>query len=136
VNRDELNQIGLVKEGTFMATQKLSVALKRVYDEPSTTDGTRVLVERLWPRGISKQRAHIDVWLKDIAPGTELRKWFNHDPQKFQEFRRRYETELQSEVAQDALTRLREIAKHGQLTLVFAAHDIDHSNAVILQDLL
>ena len=119
-----------------MTTQKLSVALKRAYDEPAVSDGTRVLIERLWPRGISKERAHIDIWLKDVAPSTELRKWFNHDPQKFQEFRRRYETELTSEVAQEALAKLREIAKQGQLTLVFAAHDIDHSNAVILQDLL
>jgi uncharacterized protein YeaO (DUF488 family) len=119
-----------------MATQKLLVALKRVYDEPSTTDGTRVLVERLWPRGIPKQRANIDVWLKDVAPSTELRKWFNHDPQKFQEFRRRYETELKSEAAQVALIKLREIAQHGQLTLIFATRDTAHSNAVILRDLL
>jgi uncharacterized protein YeaO (DUF488 family) len=119
-----------------MTTQKLSVALKRAYDEPAVSDGTRVLVERLWPRGISKERAHIDIWLKDVAPGTELRKWFNHDPQKFQEFRRRYETELTSEVAQEALAKLREIAKQGQLTLIFAARDTGHSNAVILQDLL
>ncbi len=119
-----------------MATQKLSVALKRAYDEPSASDGTRVLVERLWPRGISKERAHIDLWLKDVAPSTELRKWFNHDPQKFQEFRRRYETELTSEAAQAALAKLREIAKQGQLTLILASRDTDHSNAAILQDLL
>ncbi len=119
-----------------MTTRKLSVVLKRAYDEPATSDGTRVLVERLWPRGISRERAHIDLWLKDVAPSTELRKWFNHDPQKFPEFRRRYETELKSEAAQEALTKLREIAKQGQLTLVFAARDADHSNAVILQDLL
>jgi len=119
-----------------VTSQKLSVALKRAYDEPSTSDGIRVLVERLWPRGISKEQAHIDLWLKDVAPSTELRKWFNHDPQKFPEFRRRYEKELKSEAAQEALTRLREIAKQGQLTLIFAARDIEHSNAAILQDLL
>jgi uncharacterized protein YeaO (DUF488 family) len=119
-----------------MTSQKLSVALKRVYDEPAVSDGTRVLVERLWPRGISKERAHIDIWLKDVAPSTELRKWYNHDPQKFQEFRRRYETELQSEAAHKALAKLREIAKQGQLTLVFAARETEYSNAVILQDLL
>ena len=119
-----------------MTTQKLSVALKRAYDEPATSDGTRVLVERLWPRGISRERAHIDLWLKDVAPSTELRKWFNHDPQKFPEFHRRYETELKSEAAQEALTKLREIAKQGHLTLVFAAHDANHSNAVVLKDLL
>ncbi len=119
-----------------MTTQKLSVALKRAYDEPSASDGTRVLVERLWPRGISRERAHIDIWLKDVAPSTELRKWFNHDAQKFQEFRRRYEIELKSEVAQEALTKLREIAKQGQLTLIFAARDLSLSNAIFLQDLL
>ena len=119
-----------------MTAQKLSVSLKRAYDEPAVSDGTRVLVERLWPRGISKEHAHIDFWLKDIAPSTELRKWYNHDPQKFEEFRRRYEIELQSETAQKALTKLREIAKQGQLTLIFAARDTEHSNAVILRDLL
>jgi uncharacterized protein YeaO (DUF488 family) len=119
-----------------MTKQPLSVALKRAYDEPAASDGTRVLVERLWPRGISKERAHIDLWLKDVAPSTELRKWFQHDPQKFPEFRRRYEAELKSEAAQEALAKLREIAKQGQLTLVFAAHDADYSNAVVLHDLL
>jgi uncharacterized protein YeaO (DUF488 family) len=118
-----------------MTTQKASVALKRAYEEPAASDGTRVLVERLWPRGISKERAHIDLWLKDVAPSTELRQWFHHDPQKFSEFRRRYEAELQSEAAQAALTQLREIAKQGQLTLVFAAHDAAYSNAVVLHDL-
>ena len=119
-----------------MAKQKMLVALKRVYDETAASEGTRVLVERLWPRGISKERAHIDLWLKDVAPSTELRKWFNHDPQKFQEFRRRYETELKSEAAQEALTKLHSIAQQGQLTLVFATRDVAHSNAVVLQDLL
>jgi uncharacterized protein YeaO (DUF488 family) len=124
------------KEAQFMTKQQLSVALKRAYDEPAASDGTRVLVERLWPRGISKERAHIDLWLKDVAPSTELRKWFHHDPQKFPEFRRRYEAELKSEAAQEALTKLRDIAKQGQLTLVFAAHDAAYSNAVVLHDLL
>ncbi len=119
-----------------MANQQLSVALKRAYDKPAASDGTRVLVERLWPRGLSKERAHIDLWLKDVAPSTELRQWFHHDPQKFPEFRRRYETELKSGTAQEALTKLRDIAKQGQLTLVFAAHDVAYSNAVILHDLL
>jgi uncharacterized protein YeaO (DUF488 family) len=124
------------KEAKFMTKQTVSVALKRVYDEPAASDGTRVLVERLWPRGISKERAHIDLWLKEVAPSTELRKWFNHDPQKFQEFRRRYEAELKAEAAQKAMTKLFEIAKQGQLTLVFAAHDPEYSNAVVLQDML
>ena len=119
-----------------MTKQTLSVVLKRAYDEPAASDGTRVLVERLWPRGISKARAHIDLWLKNVAPSTELRKWFNHDPQKFPEFRRLYEAELKSEAAQEALAKLREIAKQGRLTLVFAAHDADYSNATVLHDLL
>ncbi|HKF36879.1 MAG TPA: DUF488 domain-containing protein [Ktedonobacteraceae bacterium] len=119
-----------------MAKQQVAVALKRVYDEPAASDGKRVLVERLWPRGISKERAHIDLWLKEIAPSTGLRQWFGHDPQKFPEFRRRYEAELQSEAAQEALAKVRDIAKQGQLTLVFAAHDAAHSNAVVLRDLL
>ena len=119
-----------------MTAQKLLVALKRAYDEPEASDGTRVLVERLWPRGISKERAHIDLWLKQIAPSTELRKWYNHDVQKFQEFRRRYESELQSESAQKTLAQLREIAKQGQLTLILAARDVEHSSAAILRELL
>jgi len=119
-----------------MTSQKLSVALKRAYDEPVASDGTRVLVERLWPRGISKERAHIDLWLKQIAPSTELRKWYNHDVQKFQEFRHRYEAELQSDAAQKALTKLREIAEQGQLTLILAARDVEHSSAAILRELL
>ena len=76
-----------------MTPQGVMVALKRVYDEPEPGDGTRVLVERLWPRGLSKERAHVDVWLKEIAPSRELRTWFGHDPVKFTAFRRRYETE-------------------------------------------
>ena len=119
-----------------MAQQTLAIALKRAYEEPAESDGTRVLVERLWPRGISKERAHIDLWLKDVAPSAELRTWFHHDPQKFPEFRRRYKAELKSEAAQEVLTKLREIAKQGQLTLVFAARDAEHSNAVVLKDLL
>ena len=119
-----------------MTKQQLSVALKRAYDEPAASDGTRVLVERLWPRGLSKERAHIDLWLKDVAPSTELRQWFHHDPQKFPEFHHRYEAELKSEGAQEALAKLCEIAQQGQLTLVFAAHDAAYSNARVLYDLL
>ncbi len=119
-----------------MTQQGLIVARKRVYDELETGDGTHVLVERLWPRGFSKERAHVDLWLKEIAPSRELRIWFGHDPEKFTEFRRRYETELASETGQAALARLRELAKQGPVTLVFAAHDTQHYNAVVLCDLL
>jgi uncharacterized protein YeaO (DUF488 family) len=119
-----------------MAKQQISIALKRVYDEPDPGDGTRVLVERLWPRGLSKERAHVDVWLKEIAPSRELRIWYGHDPEKFAEFRRRYEIELASQTGQEAVGRLLDLVKQGQVTLVFAAHDTEHSNAVVLRDLL
>ena len=119
-----------------MAKRSLTIALKRVYDEPSSSDGTRVLVDRLWPRGLSKERAHVDLWLKEVAPSSELRKWFNHDPEKFAEFRRRYEAELKSEAAQEGLAKLHDLAKQAPLTLVFAARDTEHSNAVVLRDVL
>jgi len=119
-----------------MAKQHVKIALKRVYDEPESGDGTRVLVERLWPRGLSKERAHVDVWLKEIAPSRELRTWYGHDPEKFAEFRRRYEIELASQTGQTALARLRDLVKQGSVTLVFAAHDTEHTNAVVLCDLL
>jgi uncharacterized protein YeaO (DUF488 family) len=96
----------------------------------------RVLVERLWPRGLSKARAHIDLWLKDVAPSTELRKWYGHEPARFAEFRRRYETELSVEPARSALTKLRELVEREHVTLVFAAHDPKLSNAAVLRDLL
>lgn len=119
-----------------MAKQAITLALKRVYDAPEPGDGTRVLVERLWPRGLSKERAHVDLWLKEVAPSHELRTWFGHDPQKFAEFRRRYQAELASETGQKALATLRELAQREPVTLVFAAHDTEHNNAVVLRDLL
>ena len=119
-----------------MTEQQIIVALKRVYDEPAESDGRRVLVERLWPRGLSKERAHIDLWLKEVAPSHELRTWFGHDPEKWGEFRRRYEAELASGEAHRALSTLRNLARQGPLTLVFAAHDIQHTNAVVLRELL
>jgi uncharacterized protein YeaO (DUF488 family) len=119
-----------------MSKQKFTIALKRVYDEPEASDGTRILVDRLWPHGLSKERAHIDLWLKEIAPSNELRKWFHHDPEEFAEFRQRYESELQSESGQEALAKLRELAKQGPITLLFAAHDTEHNNALVLRDVL
>lgn len=119
-----------------MSKQHLSVRVKRVYDEPAADDGTRVLVDRLWPRGISKERAHIDLWLKEVAPSRELRSWFGHDPEKFAEFRRRYEAELASGEAQQALNKLRELVRQGPVTLIFAARDAEHANARVLEDLL
>lgn len=119
-----------------MTEQQANVALKRVYDEPAASDGRRVLVERLWPRGLSKARACIDLWLKEIAPSPELRTWFGHDPEKWDEFRHRYEVELASGEAQKALCTLRDLAGQGPLTLVFAARDAQHTNALVLYELL
>ena len=112
------------------------VAIKRVYDEPGEGDGMRVLVDRLWPRGLSKERARVDLWLKEVAPSSELRAWFGHDPAKFDEFRKRYEAELASGPAHEALARLRELARQQQVTLVFGARDAEHSNAAVLRELL
>lgn len=119
-----------------MADSTLTLAFKRVYEEPTPQDGTRILIDRLWPRGLSRERARVDLWLKDIAPSTELRRWFGHEPEKFQEFRRRYQAELASPAGQNALTRVRTLARQGAVTLVFAAHDRAHSNAAVLQELL
>jgi len=119
-----------------MPKQPLHIGLKRVYDEPEEEDGKRVLVDRLWPRGLSKERARVDLWLKEVAPSSELRKWFGHEPEKFAEFRRRYEAELEAEGAQTKLVELRDMAKREHVTLVFAAHDTEHNNAVVLRDLL
>ena len=119
-----------------MASHALRVALKRVYEPPAPTDGTRVLVERLWPRGLSKAQAQVDLWLKEIAPSSELRIWYGHDPARYDEFRRRYQAELAAEPAQGALERLRDLAQHEQVTLVVATHDLEHSTAPIIRDLL
>lgn len=112
------------------------VATKRVYEEPAPADGERVLIDRLWPRGLTKEKAHVDLWLKDIAPSRELRTWFGHDPAKFDEFRQRYEAELAQEPGRTALATLRERCAHGPVTLVYAAHDSAHSNAAVLRELL
>jgi len=98
----------------MVANHGFTVAIKRVYDQPEPGDGTRILVDRLWPRGLSKERAKVDAWLKEVAPSNDLRKWFGHDPEKFAEFRRRYEAELASESGQEALARLRDLARQGR----------------------
>jgi uncharacterized protein YeaO (DUF488 family) len=113
---------------------KTSVKLKRAYERPAATDGTRVLVDRLWPRGVKKADAKIDYWIKELAPSTELRKWFAHDPTRWQEFRRRYSAELHQH--RDEMNRLRDLARHGLITLVYAAHDEIHNDAVVLRDIL
>jgi uncharacterized protein YeaO (DUF488 family) len=110
------------------------VRLKRAYEPPAADDGTRILVDRLWPRGVKKTGAAIDEWMKEIAPSTALRKWFGHDSARWPEFRRRYKSEIREHP--DELQRLRTLAQHGRITLVFAAHDEAHNNAVAIRDLL
>lgn len=109
----------------------MPVSIKRVYEPASEDDGYRVLVDRIWPRGVSKQQARLDEWDKDVAPSTELRAWFGHDPAKFEEFRTRYLAELRDN---PGLERLRERAEHGVVTLVYSAHDEMHNQAVVLRD--
>jgi len=110
------------------------VRVRRVYDEPSPEDGARVLVDRIWPRGLAKERARLDEWAKAVAPSTELRRWYGHDPSKFDQFRRRYQAELAEPERQAALRHLRELARSGRLTLVTATRDIDLSQAAVLAE--
>lgn len=111
------------------------VRIRRVYEEPSADDGLRVLVDRLWPRGRSKQSAHVDVWLKDIAPSKDLRTWFGHIPERFDGFAARYRAELDANP--EAVGRLRElIAGHSRVTLLYGAKDSEHNNAVVLREYL
>ena len=112
----------------------MNIRTKRVYEAPAKGDGARILVDRLWPRGLSKEKAQVDLWLKDIAPSTGLRKWFAHDAEKWQEFRRRYEAELERNDEQVAA--LREEAAKGPVTLVYGARDTEHNEALVLKDFL
>lgn len=106
--------------------------LKRIYDASEASDGYRVLVDRIWPRGVSKEKAQIDLWMKEIAPSDALRKWFGHAPERWEEFRRRYREELQKEIG--LINRLQQLEKqHGTLTLVFSAPDDHHNQAVALR---
>jgi uncharacterized protein YeaO (DUF488 family) len=112
----------------------MTIKLKRVYEEPAKTDGTRILVDRLWPRGLTKEKAHVDLWLKEVAPSTELRKWFAHDPAKFAEFKARYRTELKQKPEQLAL--LKQAVAKGPATLLYSAKDEVRNQAVFLAQLL
>ena len=112
----------------------MKVVIKRAYDKPASTDGYRVLVDRLWPRGIKKSDLQIDEWLRDVGPSNELRQWFDHDPTKFDEFTRRYREELGRN---QALAQLQSLARdHDKLTLVYSAKDQQHNQAVVLRDYL
>ena len=112
------------------------VQVRRVYDEPEPQDGARVLVDRLWPRGLRKDAAHLDEWAKDVAPSTELRKWYAHDPAKFAEFCRRYTAELATGAPRAALNQLAARAAAGPVTLLTATRDAAHSEAAVLAGLL
>lgn len=115
---------------------KPEVKVRRAYDEPEHGDGQRVLVDRIWPRGLSKQKANFDEWCKQIAPSTELRKWYDHDPERFTEFGRRYRAELKDPERAEALEHLRALSRHGNLTLITATKRSDISEAAVLADLL
>ena len=108
--------------------------IKRVYGDPSQEDGTRILVDRLWPRGLTKQKAKIDIWLKGVAPSNELRKWFAHDPKRWPEFERRYIEELKT--VGEPLTQLRQQVSQGKVTLLYSARDEEHNEAIVLLRLL
>lgn len=113
----------------------MGINIKRVYEESSINDGCRILVDRIWPRGVSKERADLFLWMKEVAPSPELRKWFCHDPEKFQEFRVMYEIELEiDEVHIKAVEYLRSLALAGRVTLIYAARDKDINHAVILKE--
>ncbi len=107
--------------------------IKRVYEKPEAQDGKRILIDRLWPRGLSKQKAKVDFWMKDVAPSNDLRKWFGHDPKKWPEFKKRYKAELKRN--KNAFAQLKAKAK-GKATLVYGAKDEEHNDAVVLQELL
>ncbi len=108
------------------------IKLKRVYEEPDETDGFRILIDRLWPRGLSKDKAKVDMWLKDIAPGDPLRKWFSHDPGKWAQFKVRYFEELNDK--RELADVIKEKEKRGTVTLLFGAKDENHNNAVALKE--
>jgi len=112
----------------------MKINIKRVYEAPGKEDGMRILVDRLWPRGLTKEKASVDLWLKEIAPSTELRKWFGHDPDKWKEFQKRYHKELKANKEQVSL--LKEQIKKGTVTLVYGAKDEEHNEALVLKESL
>ena len=112
------------------------IAIKRAYEPATPDDGQRVLVDRVWPRGVRKDELNIDAWLRDVAPSTELRQWFGHDPVRWPEFERRYREELQSPERRALLEDLAERAAHGPLTLVYGARDTEHNQAAVLRAVL
>ncbi|NMO37200.1 DUF488 family protein [Streptomyces sp. GMY01] len=112
------------------------ITYRRVYEDTSPEDGKRVLVDRVWPRGMRKEDAHLDEWLRDVAPSTDLRHWYGHEPSRFDEFRRRYLAELRDAGHREAVGHLRDLADHDRLTLLTATKDVDHSQAAVLVEWL
>ena len=112
----------------------MDVRLKRAYEPPVASDGYRVLIDRLWPRGVRREGARLDEWARELAPSAELRRWFGHDPERFGEFRRRYTAELAGQ--EEKLRELRRRARNGTVTLVYGAHDTEHNDAVVLAEIL
>ena len=112
----------------------MKIKLKRVYEESDRDDGTRILVDRLWPRGLTKQKANVDIWLKEVAPSTELRKWFHHDPDKWKEFKKKYVKELKGK--EEQINILKKELKAGTVTLLYGAKDEEHNEALVLMEVL
>jgi len=112
----------------------MNIKIKRVYEQPDRKDGERILVDRLWPRGLTKEKGHVDLWIKEIAPSTDLRKWFGHDPKKWKNFRRRYETEIRHK--EDLIKVLKQKAREGTITLIYGARDEKHNEALVLRQFL
>ena len=120
-----------------MAARKAVVSVKRVYEEPSPSDGVRVLVDRLWPRGLKKEEVRMDAWLRDLAPSNELRKWFHRHPEEQQQFHKRYAEELHGAAARQALSGLENLVKdEGKVTLLFASTNLDYNNATVLREIM
>jgi uncharacterized protein YeaO (DUF488 family) len=119
-----------------MSSHAAQISIKRAYDPVAAGDGYRVLVDRLWPRGIRKQALRLDEWSKDVAPSTELRQWFGHDPERWVEFQKRYRRELSDTQHQAAMRSLLKAAGHRSLTLIYAAKDLEHNHALVLQTAL
>ena len=121
-------------DSSFQLITERNVRIKRIYDAAERSDGYRILIDRIWPRGVSKQRAKLDAWLPELAPGAELRKWFGHDPARWQEFRKRYRAELAQEAP--LIGSIRHRALDEPVTLLYAARDPLHNNAVVLQHVI
>ena len=130
----DFSQLDCVKVYLTLAATAMDIRQKRVYDPPAPDDGFRVLIDRLWPRGVSHERAALDLWARELAPSDGLRRWYGHEPERFEEFDGRYRAELAEQ--RELLTELRRRARSGRVTIVFGARDAAHSNATVVTDVL